>query len=231
MSTLYSDALLKVQVDLDMQDESFVTSSEFLNYFNDSKREATQDMMTLFEDYFLTKTNIALITGQSLYSLPSDIYGQKIRQIIYQNADLIYEIKRLKSSSPFLDRHIIRFTDPTDFYRYTIYNDPTSGFQIELSPAAKETSSTNVTLYYLRTPSAIVNTTDYVDADMPGALNFIYVLVKGKIKQKENMGTMPADARAEIEMQRKLFVETMSSRIPDDDNEVVKEMRVYWEHS
>ena len=229
--TLYSTAKLKIEKDLDLEDEEFVQPSEMMEYFNDGLREAQQEVLTIYEDYFLTKAYLPLVNGTSTYSLPSDIYANKIRGIIYQNSDLIYEIKRIRTPHKFLDRHILRFEDPTDYYTYILLNDSTSGFQIEISPVVKETSSTNVTIWYLRDIAMIDSDSDYVDKDIPECLNFIYAYVKAQCLKKENGGIMPDDARASLEQQRKLLVDTLTNMIPDDDNEIIKDMSFYEEIS
>lgn len=230
MSTLYSDAKLKVERDLDLEEEIFIQDAEMLEYFNEALREAEAEILGIYEDYFLTRAYLPLVLGTDLYSLPSGIYEDKMRGIIYDNGDIIYEIKRIRTPKKFLDRSYLRNADPTDYYQYIVVNSSASGTQIEFSPASKETSSTNVRIWYLRTVDAVVNDSDIVDKDIR-FINFIYAYVKGRCKQKENAGVMPDDARGELEQQRKLMVETLTNRIPDDDNENIKDLSFYTEMS
>lgn len=231
MSTTYATAKLKVQRDLDLEEETFIQAEEFLEYFNESKREAEAEVLGIFEDYLLTKANLALVNGTSIYNIPSEIYSTKIRGIIYQTSSIIYEIKRIRSAKKFLERAYLRDANPTDYYQYILLNGSTSGIQIELSPASRETSSTNVTIWYLRTVTEITEDGDIIDADIPESLNFMYAYVKGKCKQKENAGVMPPDAAQELEQQRMLLVNTLSNAVPDDDNEVEKDLSFYREMS
>lgn len=235
MSTTYAVAKLKVQKDLDLEGETFIQDTEMLEYFNEALREAEAEILGINEDYFMTRAYLALVNGTDLYSLPTGIYEDKIRGIVYDNTSAtsggsIYEIKRIRTPKKFLDRSYLRNSDPTDYYQYIVLNSSASGTQIELSPAAKETSSTNVRIWHLRVVDVIVNTTDIVDKDIR-FINFIYAYVKARCKQKEAAGDMPQDARMELEMQRKLMVETLSNRIPDDDNEAIKDMSFYYEMS
>ena len=232
--TTYAVAKAKVLRDLDLEDEVFIQSQEMLDYFNEALREACAEVLAIYEDYFLDKEYLALTQGQSEYDLPTGIYANKIRAIIYdQNGQgtLVYEIKRIRDSKRFLSRSLLRSSQITDYYQYIITNNSASGRKIELSPSSRETSSQNVTVWFIRNVDPIVDTTDYVDKDIPESLNFIYAFVKGKCKQKEAGGEMPPDALREIEQQRKLLVETLTTMVPDDDNKVEMDTSFYDEMS
>jgi hypothetical protein len=229
-SVTYAVAKAKVQADLDLEDEEFIQDSELMGYFNDAIREAEAEIHTLYEDYFLTNSSLALVNGTSLYALPTGIYATKIRAVIYKNESLIYEIRRMRTARKFLDRALLIYANPTDEYKYiTINSSIAAGTKIELTPASKETSSTNVTIWYLREVVEVTANSSVID--IPEFINFIYAVVKGKCKQKENAGEMPPDARAEIEQQRSMMTSTLSAKIPDDDNEVVKDVSFYQESS
>jgi len=231
MSVQYSTAKAKVERDLDLEEENFIQDEEMLEYFNEALREAEAEVLAIYEDYLLDSASLALVIGTSKYDLPNGIYASKIRGVIYSNGSIIYEIKRIRSAHKFLDRALLRDADPTDYYQYIIVNNSTTGIQIELSPAAKETSSSNVTVWFIREVDEIVDDTDLVDKDIPESINFIYAYVKARCKQKENAGQMPPDAQAELEKQRSLMIETLTTMVPDDDNEVIKDLSFYNEIS
>lgn len=230
MSTIYTDAVAKVEQDLDLEEEDFIQTTEMLGYFNEALREAAAEISTIYEDYFLTSAALPLVLNQAIYNIPSGIFFDKIRGIVYFSGTIIYEIKRIRTDHKFLDRASLIYDDPTDYYRYILINGATNGVQLELSPPSKETSSTNVYVWFLREVTPIVNGTDIVDKDIR-FINFTYAYVKGRCKQKENAGVMPDDARAEIEFQRKLMIETLSNRVPDDDNKNLLDMSFYREMS
>lgn len=226
----YLQASTKIMQDLDLEDETFIQASELLGYFNEAIRDAEAEILTIYEDYFLTNTALAFVNGTSIYNLPTGIYASKIRAIIYNNLSIIYEIKRIRTAKRFLERALIIYQDPTDEYRYILKNDSVAtGVQIEISPPSKETSSSNVVIWFIREVAEIVNPTDIID--IPEFINFIYAFVKGKCKQKENAGVMPADAAQEIMEQRAMMTSTLSNRVPDDDNEVTKDISFYQESS
>jgi len=83
----------KVKNDLDLIDEDFITQSTMNGFIEEAIDEAESHIHTIYEDYFLTKSTITLETGRVLYPLPSNIYGTKIRKLLYSNGSLKYEIK------------------------------------------------------------------------------------------------------------------------------------------
>lgn len=231
MSTLYSTASTKVRRDLDLEDEEFIQDAELLEYFNEAKREAAKEISTIYEDYFLDSAFLSLVLGTSKYNLPSGILAQKIRGVIYNNGSNIYAIKRIRTQQEFLDRAFLIDANPSDYYAYIIFNNATTGIQMELVPAAKETSSQNVRVFFIRTATAIVADSDPVDGDMSESLDFIYAFVKMRCLTKENAGVCPEDALRAMEMQKKLMIDTLTNRVPDDDNKVIMNFDFYEEMS
>lgn len=227
----YANAKIVVEKELDLEEETFIQDSEMLEYFNKARREVEAEVLSIYEDYLLDSAPLALTLGVSKYSLPASIYASKIRGIIYNNGSIIYEIKRIRSAHKFLERAMLRYTDPTDFYRYIIVNSAAGGIQIELSPAAKETSVDNVVIWYLRKMPDIALDGDFVDVEIPESINFIYSYVKMLCKQKENGGVIPQDAAAEMQAQKTLLIETLTNMVPDDDNEVIQDFSAYEEIS
>lgn len=231
MSTTYTNFIAKVEQDLDLEEENFIQSSEMLGYTNEGLREVEKQVLTIYQDYLLDSAYLPLVLGTSKYNRPSGIFANKIRKIVYTNGSLIYEIKEIKGSQKFMKRAFLRYANPTDEYMYMMLNNSTNGIQIELSPASKETSSTNIEIFFIRKVDVVSLGTDFVDKDVPESLNYLYSYVKGKCKQKENAGVMPPDAQQEIDMQMKLLVDTLTSMIIDDSTEIEKDMSFYEEIS
>jgi hypothetical protein len=140
----------KVRVDLDLQDEDFVTPDEMVGYANEAIDEAEATIHTLGaeEEYFLKRGFLALVTDQAQYSLPSDIYAMKIRGIIYQNGPDIYPINRIRRSKKFeLLANLQESPTDTQAYRYFLHNPSAGlGVQMELVPAARETTGGTFTV-------------------------------------------------------------------------------------
>jgi len=213
--------------DLDLEEENFIQDTEMLGYFNEAIRDAKTTIDSIYKDYFLTSYPLPVTTGTAKYTIPSTV--GKIRGFEYNNNNLIYPIKQFRDWNKFLKRDLMVNANPDFWYRYLLLNPSPGVYQIELSPPAKETSS-NFIIWHLR-PVVELTGSDTDPIDLPEFVNFIYAFVKGKCKQKENGGIMPPDAQSEIDRERQLMVDNLTDRVPDYDNEVEKDLSIYYEHS
>jgi len=231
MATTYGKIKEKIKRELDLQDEEFITEDEFLGYYNDAIAECEAEIHGIYEDYFLTKAFIELEEGVEEYSLPDDIYATKIRSIEYNDgANLIYRIKRVKEMHKFSD---IAFTavygSNDEYYRYILINKSAAeGFKILLVPVSRETSEDRVTIWYLRRANRATKDSDI--CDIPEFLNFIYSYLRVACKTKENNGSCPPELIGSLEKQRKLMVDTLTNRTPDEDNQIEKDLTHYMDH-
>ncbi len=137
----YLEAKTKLNLDYDLEDETFITPNELAGYFNDALSEAESEIVTINEDYLKSKYYLPLITGTSVYALPYNIYANKIRKIMYSNGSLIYEIVRYRGSSKFSDMANTDQFGVNDDYRYDLINDSPGQAQVELHPTARETAT------------------------------------------------------------------------------------------
>jgi hypothetical protein len=69
----------KVEDDLDLQEETFISAEAMLKFANQAVRSAEAIICNTNEDYFLTPKAIPLFSGVSEYDLPAGIYAAKIR--------------------------------------------------------------------------------------------------------------------------------------------------------
>src|SRR5688572_7405510 len=100
---LYSEALAKIENDLDLEDEDFISSSEMLGYFNEAIDNVEAILHKLYARYFLTTAAISLVEGTQDYSFPSDIYAMKVSKFLYNGTDEKYKIRRMKRIEDILD--------------------------------------------------------------------------------------------------------------------------------
>lgn len=230
MSTVWTFQALsdKVRDDLDMQDELIVTQNEMFGYANAAVEEAQAEIMAIYEDYYLTKYDIPLVAGTAEYELPDGIYAEKIRGLVYVNGNVIYDVKRFRGSRKFSDiAQAQQFTNSADDYRYFLENPSVDdGYRVNLVPASRETGS-SIRLWYIREAARFVDESDVLD--IPQFSQFIIEFMKGMCKAKENGGQMPPDAAVMIEQKRKLMVDSLTRMIPDDDDELEKDLTPYTE--
>jgi hypothetical protein len=220
----YSEIKSKVEDDLDIKDELFITTDELMGYCNEAIDEAEAEIQGIYEDYFLTSESIDLVSGTSEYALPTDIYANKIRALIYSNGSTIYPVKRLKGSKEFVTLPLVQSGDD---YRYILKNTAGTGPRLVLYPASRETSSSVLTIWYIRNAARITDDSD--TCDIPEFANFIMQYMKVRCYEKEGHPNLDF-AVAALEKQRKLMVDTLTGMVPDGDDEVERDLSFYEEH-
>jgi len=226
--TSYTLAQLKSKIkeDLDLEEETFIEEAELTALINQAIRDAEKIVHDLYEDYFLTSAYLSLVTSTSEYSLPSDIYANKIRSIIYDNGSNSYEIKRLNSPIVFTS---LPYIESSDDYQYLIVNSLASGFKIKLFPASRETSSTYATVWYIRTAKQLSSSSDA--CDIPEATDYIIERAKGLCLAKEWGGIIPDSAKSSISEEEMKLVKTLSDRVPDGSTEIYRDLELYDDHA
>lgn len=226
----YQEVVTKVRNDLDMTDELIVTASEMLDYCNAAIEEAEAEIKGLYQDYFLNFYDVPLVGGQSIYTLPTDIFINNIRGTVYQNGAVMYEVKQIKGQHKFLKIAFGQYiTASTDDYRYFLTNPSVAvGYQFNLVPVSRDTGNF-LRMWYIRTAARVALPTDPID--IPQFAQFIIEFTKGMCKAKENGGQMPPDAASAIEQKRKLMVDTLTQMIPDNDDFIEQDHSIYHDMS
>lgn len=141
----YSKVKTYVQNRLDLRDESFITSAEMLEYCEEALRycEAEVHKLNIADCYFEAESYLQLDTIKKSYSLPSNIYGNKILRLVYSDGSKEYDIKRLTGNH----RHVMsssvdRYGTDSEYGYRLINNSPNTGTKIRLYPIPNETSAT-----------------------------------------------------------------------------------------
>ena len=215
----------KVESDLDLKDESFITPEELMGYCNEAIDDAESEIHAIYEDYFLNSETLALTEGQSEYSLPSDIFANKIRAVIYSNGSINYPVKRIRDSRKFYTLALINQFGQADDYCYILKNpSAATGMKLVLYPASRETSSNNVTIWYIRNANRITSESDV--CDIPEFVNFVIQFMKVRCYEKESHPNL-AMAIGALEKQRKLMVDTLTEMVPDSDNTIEMDLSFY----
>jgi hypothetical protein len=241
----YKEARDKILLDMDLTEEDFITPNELIGYFNEAIREAESEIHKIHEDYFLSKAVLPLVGAQAEYDLPTDIYANKVRALIYNaNTTNIYPIRRIRTIEKFWDSAVTNVYGTSDDYRYLIRNDAATGYKIVLFPASRETGNV-VDVWYLRAanrlpligetkPAPLVGVysvaeVEAFEIDIPEFISFVLKFVKVRCMDKEG------DPRQELglqilQQQRKQMVDTLTQMVVDDDDTVIQDMSHYAEH-
>ena len=223
----YSEIKDKVEKDLGIEQEEFITASELMGYCNEAIDEAEAEIHSIYEDYFLTYTTINLVSGTALYSLPSDIYANKIRGIMHKDGTLMYPVRRVKELDKFEEIMATNEFNTSGRYRYILVNTSASnGIQLNLIPPARDNITAGLKLWYIRNANRITSNTDF--CDIPEFVHFVIQYMKLRVYEKEGHPNVGLAARL-VDQQRKQMVSTLTNMIPDADNEVEKDLTFYEE--
>lgn len=217
----YSAIKTKLQNDLDLVDEDFVTEAELLGYMN----EAIDDAETLIHtlgleaNYFLNTDTLTISSGTADYSMPSDIYANKMMKIFYINGTKKYDIYRIRNLSE------IPHVQSGEDYRYIIFN-LTTGIVQRFYPTPLE-SGAYISRYYIRNVRKLTTSTGASNTcELPEAINFLYAHCRMRIYEKEGNPNL-TKAIQDTKTQYDLMTSTLQEMVPDGDNQIIPDMTFY----
>lgn len=228
----FDEIRIKVERELDLEAEEFIQPDEIREYINDAVAEVEAEIHTLGieDEYFLTKAFLPLVDGTSDYLLPENIYASKIRKITYRFGATIYTIDRIRGPERFeIIERILQYNSVTDYYQYILVNNSaTSNVELELYPPSRETSSTNVKIWYIREANRWLDNLDLAGlCDLPEiALQFLYEYVKFRCYEKEGHPNTEMSAQNVIRLKDKM-TSTLQVMVPDEDSTIPKDMSSY----
>jgi len=223
----YAEIKEKIEQDLDLQSELFITPSELLAYVNEAIDEAEAEIHTIHEDYFLKSDPITLVSGTDEYDLPTDIYANKIRDIIYNSGGNIWALRRLRDWKKIRDYSVWKEYGSGQISEYFIKNATVGQPQIVVSPPNRENGQ-YLTVWYLRNANRMVDDTSV--CDIPEFVNFVIVYTKYKCLQKEGHPNLQV-GMMDLEQQRAQMRAVLSGMVADSDNEIEADLSHYEEHS
>ena len=209
----------KIKEDNDLEQEQFITESELLGYINEGIDSAEAIIKGLYQDYFLTEDNLDLVKDQRDYDLPANIYGDKFRHILFDDANRKYSITRIR------DFNTLLRIDVEEQFRYILKNDLAGGQKMAFYPTPKSDFTGKVARWYIRNANKLAVDADI--CDIPEFQNYLYAYVNKKVAGKEKLGQDIQTAAAELTVQKNLMEATLDSRVPDEDNKVSQDSSSY----
>lgn len=225
----YKEIRQKVERDLDLQDELFISPEEMIGYANEAIAEAEAEIIGTVPDYLLTSSSLPLIAGQSEYALPEDIYANKIRGVIYNSGSTVFPIKRVRSWNQFERIALQNQSQSEGEYQYILKNpSAVQGVKLVLIPAARETAGNVVTLWYLRSVARVESDDSVID--LPECAAFVTQFIKVRAYEKEGHPNLQM-AISVLEHQRVLMQETLADMVPDQDTAIEMDLDAYEEMS
>jgi len=217
----------KVRRDLGLEQEEFVSNTELMGYVNSAIDEAEAEIIGLYQDYFLKLSEISLVSGQSDYDLPEDIYANKIRSLIYSDGVNIYPIRKFYNKIDLFHQIEIAKEINEPYYRYIIINNNADNKPVmRILPTPNETKSNVLKLWYTRNANRIESNTDKID--IPEFANFIIQYCKVRCYEKEGHPNTQL-AMQKLEFYRIQMQETLQDMIPDGDDSLDPDLTWYLE--
>ena len=221
----FADIKQKIGNDYDIADERFVNDTELCGYANEAIDDAETAIHTLHHEdkYFLVPATFSWVSGTQDYVLPTDIYGNKIRKIYYNDGSRNYEITRVKNLLEI--PNVVAGQD----YRYLIIN-PSTGIRARFYPTPAETSS-NATVWYIRNMKRL--TTSLVDAnnvcEIPECVNFVYQYIRRSIAKKTRRADLIQMEDNDLKIQYQLMMDALKDMVADADNRIPLDISSYVE--
>lgn len=214
----FSQIKTLLQQELDLQDETFIVATEIMSYLNEGMKMVEAAIHTIYEDYFLNTASLSFVNGQAQYSLPADIFAQKIRQVWYNdNSALNYEIRKVRQLKE------IQYALQPDLYKYMLTNDATVGLKINIYPTPNASAPYGI-IWYIRTAKQFTGDTDV--CDIPEFASVVIQYARWKCMSKEGHPDTQA-AESDLLAMKQAMVETLSARIPDEHNEIIQDFSFY----
>ena len=201
----------RIENELDIQSEFFIDDDELLGYANEAIDELESEVHNLYEGYFKSYSDLTLASGTSSYSLPSDIFANKLLLVQYDDGTNSYKITKIRD----IEKPNV---DDADDYRYDIVN-ATAGevAKLMLYPASRVSGSTYIRLWYIRNANRLSSSSDTLD--IPEGANVVIAYCKYRCALKE-VNPMLQVLIADLERQRQIFKETLSTMLPDEDKTI-----------
>lgn len=228
----FADMQAEVEADSDLESEDFISTGEMINTFNEAVRvcEANIHKLGLEDIYFKKRDFLALVSGDNEVDLPDDIYARKIIRLVYATTDRVYPITRARKNVHYEEMEETRVMNvgtENPVYQYELLNQGAGENKIYLIPAAQETSSANVVIFYIREAQRMDTDAETI-CDIPEFENFIKKYVKWKWHFKEGHPSTP-DLKIEMEAEKQLMIETLTNMVPDGDSTLEKDLSPYEE--
>lgn len=229
----WTELKAEVQDELDLEDDSFISSEELLKYANRAIDRAEQLVHTIHEGYFLARATISLVDGTEEYSPPADIYAMKFKALIYHNGTTVFPIIREKDPDKLLTYRVNKeYGTSTDGqYRYFIINETAGSWKILLTPTPNVTGD-YVEAWYLRQANRLATGTDVLD--IPEAGNFVVAYMIYRAIKKDTRGNPTPElevAKLDLGREEAELVATLTNLTVDGDNEIPPDLTHYQEHS
>jgi hypothetical protein len=219
----------EVKADLDLEDATFgedvsISDADIDRWINLGIRKAERIILGLYEDYFISYVAIPITSGDNKIDYPSDIYGNKIRKIVYDSGtgQEVFEVKRIKDimSATAFDLLNTAVTQP--ILRWFPVNDGTDGRKIQLFPSTSRDGTLHV--WYIRNAKQLSDDSDVTDIDEFAEFITVYAKLKAAIKDQHPLASDYKVMLTELEDDLK---STLAGMVLDEDDYIPVDTEFY----
>jgi len=231
MGIRYKEAREKLERDLDIQNEDFISSEELIALFNDAITEAEGVIHKLGveDEYFFKIDTIPTAEGDTEITLPCDLYQNKIRGLAYRESGT----RRYKIQFYRKRNKLINIMDDEsvgdvgqDHKAYIQHPDADSGYILNVVPAIRITSQDAMRIAYIRQCSRVTSDSSIIDVPH---MQFIYAHVAAKVKLKEK--TLEDADILQLRNEKQNMINFLTNQIVDDEDTVEMDLSIYEEMS
>lgn len=226
----YTRIKAKIESECDLEKEIFVDDDELMGYINEGIDFCESKIHSLYEDYFLSREAITLVSGTDEYALPTSIYGHKVRAVVYKNGSTVYVINRAKNSKKLFTYEIGSASGGQGTnvqYEYLIFNTTPGEPKFLFIPPVLE-SGERVYVWFLRNANRIEEDDDI--CDIPEFVHYVIQYAKVKVMFKEGHPAYAEEKVTLAEMEQEM-ISTLANMVPDEKNEIEPDMSHYEEMS
>jgi len=218
----------KVERDLDLEGETFISPTEMLGYGNEAIDEVERQIHTLCEDYFLTRDTVTLVPGQEAYAMPTNIYANKLRRVIFRRATEVWPVNRIRDWKKIYTYEAEKaYTVADAKYGFFVLNTTPGTPEMILSPTPTEAGA-YLQRWYIRNANEML--TDASICDIPEAVNYVMAYIKFKCMTKD-MHPLLENQKQELAQQYADTMKALADMVPDNENTIEADTRLYDEQN
>ena len=204
----------KIKLEQDLQEESFISPTEMINYVNEGIDWAESIVIGLYEDYYLDRTEWLTVVSES--SLPDNIYANKLRKVEV-TGDLSVPVRSIQ---------IFKNTNLSDTHvGYNIFHKFSENPKIVFENLPETYRYYRLT--FTRNANRVVNPLDVID--LPEiALYYAQQFVKIRCQQKER-DSQSFKSSEEIAMMGNAMIDTLTNITNDGSEQIEADLSFYSE--
>lgn len=204
----------KIEMEHDLQEESFISDAEMTNYINEGIDWAESIVVGLYEDYYLQRTDWVLIPANGEDNLPANIYANKLRKVEVSHSNN----NHANSLQLFKNHNLKNYQTGYNIYHRT-------GETPKIVFEEVDSQYLYYRLHYTRNASRVVEGSDIIDLPEV-AVYYAQQFVKFRCYQKER-DQLSMSAAMEIEKMATSMADTLSNLVNDGSDQLEADMSFY----